>query len=51
MEERYIKISEEYNVGKDEKWCEWYRCPACKEIDITAGSKYCPQCGIKLNWK
>lgn len=34
----------------DEWWCPWYDCPNCKENECTPDFKYCPNCGVKLEW-
>ncbi len=28
----------------------WYRCSSCVQDNIRKGNKFCPDCGIKLNW-
>lgn len=46
-----VSISEEDSQGKDEWWCNWYKCPGCKSTSIAGSFKFCPDCGLKLNWK
>ncbi len=48
--EKTIKIGEDNNIGKDEKWCYWYECPNCKDRNTSHGQKFCGECGIKLEW-
>jgi hypothetical protein len=36
------------NIGKDELYCEWFRCPKCDGTDITEDSNFCPNCGLDL---
>ena len=46
-----MKIEEETKVkneGKDELYCEFWRCLSCNEGSIPAGSKYCLNCGRKI---
>lgn len=45
-----IRISEKDNQGKEEWWCDWYRCPNCNKSNIAGNFKFCPMCGVKLNW-
>ena len=40
-----VKIGEKDNQGKDEAWCEWYKCPKCGDTMITHKQKYCGECG------
>lgn len=35
-------------VGKDEVWCDWYKCNNCGGEMITEDSNYCPDCGYKI---
>jgi hypothetical protein len=46
-----VVIGEDQNIGVDEIFCDWYRCPKCKEESITRSSKFCPDCGVKLQWE
>ena len=46
-----VVIGEDQNMGVDEIYCDWYRCPKCKEESITRSSKFCPDCGVKLQWE
>ncbi len=46
-----IEISEVDNTGKDEVWCDWYKCPNCKDTGIISGQNFCGECGGKLKWK
>jgi predicted RNA-binding Zn-ribbon protein involved in translation (DUF1610 family) len=48
MEE--ITITENNEVGKDEMWCMWYKCPNCGGTYIANTMKYCPDCGLKIKW-
>jgi len=36
--------------GKDELWCEWFKCPACAKANIWRGCNYCPDCGIRIRF-
>lgn len=47
------------DCGKDEWWCEWYRCTACQtestdmfesNAHIARIFKYCPECGVEIDW-
>jgi len=26
-----VTITEEHDVGMDEAWCKWFRCPGCED--------------------
>ena len=49
-QQKIVKITEEDNLGKDEWWCDWYKCPNCKNKNITDSFNYCPMCGSQINW-
>ena len=34
--------------GKDEAYCEWFKCGKCGDTMITANSNFCPNCGGKI---
>lgn len=38
------------NMGKEEWWCDWFRCRECGEKWIYISFKYCPNCGKKIKW-
>ena len=54
-----IKISKSNDcTGKDEWYCNFYKCPNCKGVEdgfessnITRSFDYCPNCGYKLEWE
>ena len=46
-----IEIGEKDNQGKDEVYCNWYKCPKCSDTMITHHQNFCGNCGIKLKWK
>lgn len=46
-----ITMLAEHDMGMDEWWCRWFRCPVCGVDHITALFHYCPECGVRLNWK
>lgn len=33
------------SIGKDELYCEFWKCLICGNSDIPAGSKFCSECG------
>jgi hypothetical protein len=37
------------SVGRDELYCEWFRCSSCKSEMITEDSNFCPVCGKKIS--
>lgn len=46
-----IKVSKtKDDMGKDEWWCNWYRCNNCTKSYIGPGFKFCPNCGLKIKW-
>ena len=51
IKQNKVKISEKNNIGKDEIYCNWYKCPKCRDVMIISSSRYCTNCGIKLIWK
>jgi hypothetical protein len=46
-----VAIGEAQNTGKDEWWCDWYRCPKCDKAHIARWFRYCPDCGVQLQWQ
>jgi len=46
-----ISITNDCSIGYDEKFCEWFKCPYCKDTDIAGDTKFCPNCGVKIRWK
>jgi len=46
-----IKIGKKDDIGKDEWWCNWYKCPNCGENNIARCFDYCPNCGRKIKWQ
>lgn len=43
---RVVKKVKCRNIGKDEAWCEWLKCP-CGET-TPLGSNFCPGCGAQI---
>lgn len=37
--------------GKDEMYCEWFRCDRCEDSNIFAGANFCPNCGQDIRSK
>lgn len=46
-----IIITDNLSQGKDEAWCEWFKCPNCDETNIMRGTSFCPNCGLMIIWK
>ena len=46
-----VSIGEDQNMGYDEWYCPWYRCPQCEKNDIARWFSFCPNCGAKLQWQ
>ena len=44
-------IGESQNMGYDEWYCPWYRCPKCEKEHIARSFRYCPDCGVQLQWQ
>lgn len=42
-----IKLELE-NLGEDELWCYWFRCPKCKDENVRKYLRFCPNCGFDL---
>jgi len=48
---KQVNISSKDNFHNDETAKRfWFNCPNCKRNNIPSFVKYCPDCGIKLNW-
>lgn len=45
-----MKISKEFEDGKEEWWGMVYKCPNCDDDRIWHKFLFCPSCGIKLEW-
>ena len=45
--EERSKVVVPENVGWDEAWCEWGKCPICGENNYW-GAKFCNECGRPL---
>jgi hypothetical protein len=45
-----VIVTGKENTGYDELCCDYYKCPNCEEEYIVEGFKYCPKCGVKINW-
>ena len=46
-----VVIGEAQSEGREEVWCDWYRCPKCNKSNIARGYSFCPDCGVKLQWE
>ncbi len=46
-----IADSHTMRIGYDEWYCQWYRCPKCEEGHIARSFRYCPDCGVQLQWQ
>jgi hypothetical protein len=46
-----VSIGEAQCMGYDEWYCNWYRCPKCEEERIARSFRYCPDCGVQLQWQ
>jgi len=44
-------ITDKECQGKDEMWCNWYRCPNCEKTNIFPAGNYCPDCGTENEWQ
>jgi uncharacterized OB-fold protein len=38
----------EYDL--DEFYTYWYKCPKCGQKYVAIRFKFCPDCGVKINW-
>ena len=36
--------------GEDEVYCNWYKCPSCKNTYVRNRDNYCSDCGCKFEW-
>ena len=48
--ERVAVVTDEHALGKEELWCEWWRCPVCHTSNLRCGNLCCPDCGVRLQW-
>lgn len=48
--EKEIEIKEADTTGKDELYCNWWDCPNCENHNVTYGSNFCSDCGVKFKW-
>ncbi len=46
-----VSIGEAQNTGRDEWWCDWYQCPRCDLAHIAYDFRFCPDCGVRLQWQ
>jgi hypothetical protein len=46
-----VSIGEAQCMGYDEWYCNWYRCPKCEAEHIARSFRYCPDCGVQLQWQ
>lgn len=51
VEREKVTITDEECLGKDEAYCNWYKCPHCKDTNLFTNQSFCGRCGIKLAWK
>ena len=49
-ERHSIYITKAHTIGKNELFCNIYKCPSCNESKIIYGFVFCPVCGKKLEW-
>ena len=47
---KYVIVKEKHNLGQDEYWCFWFKCPDCECRNVMEEANYCQDCGIKLRW-
>lgn len=45
-----IKIRAEDYVNHEETFGAVYRCPSCKDECLSTSFKFCPNCGVELDW-
>ena len=50
MAENRVELFGPRYLGEDEYYGPWYECSKCKNPDVLPNSKYCSECGEKLNW-
>lgn len=48
--EKTVDISRDNLYEYDGRYTDWYKCPECNGTDITEDSRYCPDCGVRLQW-
>jgi len=46
--DKVILIEDLTNLGKDEMYCDFFRCSECEDTNITQWSNFCPNCGVKI---
>ena len=47
----FIVINDDTKHGKDEWWCNWYKCPNCEDSCIANHYNFCPICGKRIEWQ
>ena len=45
-----IKIKKSDSDLWDEYYCRIYECSSCNESEIMERHKFCPMCGVELEW-
>jgi len=45
-----ITIKVEDHGGLDESYDDWFICPNCKGGNIIIGYKFCPNCGVSIEF-
>lgn len=45
-----VQIKHSETRGKDEVYWHFFKCPNCGSNNIIGGSKFCDECGSKINW-
>lgn len=45
-----MKISTSDHYAEDEYYIDTFTCPSCKNNNVVTNSKFCHECGIKLEW-
>lgn len=46
QEQNVTKLSE--SLGKDEMYCDWYRCLNCNDDNRMNTDNFCANCGLKI---
>lgn len=45
-----MELDKNESIGREEVYCDWWKCKKCGSPDIHSDCNYCPNCGEKIEW-